>query len=44
MSNTELTGPSQSIKRLMPDASHRRGVLSSLSSTRSQDRAVQHTS
>ena len=44
MSNTELTGPIQSMKRLIPPASHLRGSLRYSSSTLSQDMAVQEMS
>ena len=44
MSNTELTGPFQSINRLIPEASHFLGTRSQSSSTLSQDMAVQEMS
>ena len=44
MSNTELTGPFQSINLLIPEASHFLGTRSQSSSTLSQDMAVQEIS
>lgn len=44
MSNSELTGPIQSMKRLMPDASHVRGTLRYSVSTLSHGIAVQEIS
>ena len=41
MSNTELTGPFQSMKRRMPPASHRQGARRYSGSTLSQEIAVQ---